>query len=60
MSEKMTNQGSLELSTKQQARFEKYFELLSFEVVPVSEAALVNSGWTSYQILDINLPFLWA
>ncbi len=33
---------------------------LSFEVVPVSEAALVNSGWTSYQILDINLPLLWA
>jgi hypothetical protein len=37
MSEKLTNQGSLELSTKQQARFEKYFE-----VVPVSEAAQVG------------------
>ncbi len=36
------------------------FWTLSFEVVPVSEAALVNSGWASYQILDINLPFLWA
>ncbi len=36
------------------------FWTLSFEGVPVSEAALVNSGWASYQILDINLPFLWA
>jgi hypothetical protein len=60
MSEKMTNQGSLELSTKQQARFGKYLELSVLKLFLCQKLLWSTQVGLLMQILDINLPCLWA